>query len=170
VLIPLANHLETAGNGCIGVITSVAGDAAAPQLHLRRAKGALNTYLQGLRTRLYPAGVAITTLKLGRSDTPIRGITRSTRCSAKPHCGSVSIVRALDARQPRLTCLRSGAPRAAREEHAEWLFQRLPSCQGAERRSTRACGRSGICPSCTHSKLANVSARGLTDPDDRRQT
>ena len=69
LLIPLANHMERAGAGRIGVITSVAGERGRPRNYTYgAAKGALNVYLQGLRTRLYAANVGVTTLKLGPVD------------------------------------------------------------------------------------------------------
>jgi short-subunit dehydrogenase len=72
LLVPLANQLERQRSGKLGVITSVAGDRGRPRNYTYgAAKAALNTYLQGLRTRLYPSGVSITTLKLGPVDTPM---------------------------------------------------------------------------------------------------
>lgn len=72
LLIPLANRMEAARRGRIGVITSVAGERGRPRNYTYGcAKGALNVYLQGLRTRLFPAGVKVTTLKLGPVDTPM---------------------------------------------------------------------------------------------------
>ena len=54
LLIPLANHMAAAKSGCIGVITSVAGDRGRPRNYTYgAAKGALTIYLQGVRTRLY---------------------------------------------------------------------------------------------------------------------
>jgi len=71
-LIPLANHMESQRHGRIGVITSVAADRGRPRNYTYgAAKAALNTYLQGLRTRLYASGVTVTTLKLGPVDTPM---------------------------------------------------------------------------------------------------
>ncbi len=72
LLIALANHMEAAGHGRIAVITSVAAERGRPRNYTYgAAKGALNTYLQGLRTRLWPAGVGVTTIKLGPVDTPM---------------------------------------------------------------------------------------------------
>src|SRR5688572_11218544 len=72
LLVPLANHLESARAGRLGVITSVAGERGRPRNYTYGAsKGALNLYLQGLRSRLYPAGVTVTTLKLGPVVTPM---------------------------------------------------------------------------------------------------
>lgn len=70
-LIPLANMMEAAGKGQLAVITSVAGDRGRPRNYTYGAsKGALNLYLQGLRSRLYPR-IAVTTVKLGPVDTPM---------------------------------------------------------------------------------------------------
>ncbi len=71
LLVPIANALEAQGQGRIGVLASVAGDRGRPRNYTYgAAKGALHVYLEGLRTRLYPA-VAVTTLKLGPVDTPM---------------------------------------------------------------------------------------------------
>jgi decaprenylphospho-beta-D-erythro-pentofuranosid-2-ulose 2-reductase len=70
-LIPLANKMEAARKGQLAVITSVAGDRGRPRNYTYGAsKGALTLYLQGLRSRLYPA-IPITTIKLGPVDTPM---------------------------------------------------------------------------------------------------
>ncbi|RME27133.1 MAG: SDR family NAD(P)-dependent oxidoreductase [Deltaproteobacteria bacterium] len=72
LLVPIANHLEAAGQGRIAVITSVAAERGRPRNYTYgAAKGALNTYLQGLRTRLRPTGVGVTTIKLGPVATPM---------------------------------------------------------------------------------------------------
>src|SRR5580704_9878749 len=72
LLVPIANHMEAARGGRIGVIASVAGERGRPRNYTYgAAKGAHNVYLQGLRTRLYGAGVAVTTLKLGPVDSPM---------------------------------------------------------------------------------------------------
>jgi short-subunit dehydrogenase len=70
-LIPLANRMEAENRGQLAVITSVAGDRGRPRNYTYGAsKGALTLYLQGLRSRLYPA-IAVTTIKLGPVDTPM---------------------------------------------------------------------------------------------------
>jgi short-subunit dehydrogenase len=101
LLIPLANHLEAARGGSIGVITSVAGDRGRPRNYTYgAAKGALAVYLQGLRTRLYASGVSVTTLKLGPVDTPMTRDHAKHALFGKPGAVARSIVRALDARVP----------------------------------------------------------------------
>jgi decaprenylphospho-beta-D-erythro-pentofuranosid-2-ulose 2-reductase len=101
LLIPLANELEAAGKGRIGVITSVAGDRGRPRNYTYgAAKGALNIYLQGLRTRLYGAGVSVTTLKLGPVDTPMTKDHGKHLLFGKAPRVAESIVDAVDAGVP----------------------------------------------------------------------
>jgi decaprenylphospho-beta-D-erythro-pentofuranosid-2-ulose 2-reductase len=72
LLIPLANALAAQGSGQIAVISSVAADRGRPRNYTyAAAKSALNTYLQGMRSRLYASGVTVHTIKLGPTDTPM---------------------------------------------------------------------------------------------------
>jgi len=99
LLIPLANRLEAARAGKIGVITSVAGERGRPRNYTYgAAKGALNVYLQGLRTRLYPSRVSVTTIKLGPVDTPMTEGHAKHALFGKPPRVAQSIVHAIDAR------------------------------------------------------------------------
>lgn len=101
LLIPLANHCETARQGRIGVITSVAGDRGRPRNYTYgAAKGALNVYLQGLRTRLYAAGVTVTTLKVGPVDTPMTRDHKKHLLFGKPDRVAAAIVDAVDRGEP----------------------------------------------------------------------
>jgi len=71
-LIPLANLIEDAGHGAIAVLSSVAAERGRPRNYTyAAAKSAANTYLQGLRSRLWKAGGRIHILKLGPVDTPM---------------------------------------------------------------------------------------------------
>jgi decaprenylphospho-beta-D-erythro-pentofuranosid-2-ulose 2-reductase len=98
LLIPLANRCEAARSGRIGVITSVAGDRGRPRNYTYgAAKGALNVYLQGLRTRLYQAGVSVTTIKLGPVDSPMTRDHKKHALFGKPASVAQSLVRAIDA-------------------------------------------------------------------------
>jgi decaprenylphospho-beta-D-erythro-pentofuranosid-2-ulose 2-reductase len=100
LLVPLANHLEAARGGRLGVITSVAGERGRPRNYTYGAcKGALNLYLQGVRSRLYPAGVSVTTLKLGPVDTPMTVGHEKNRLFAQAPQVARDIVRAMDARR-----------------------------------------------------------------------
>lgn len=68
----VANHLESQKKGCIAVITSVAGDRGRQSNYVYgAAKSALNTFLQGLRNRLFKSGVSVVTIKPGFVDTPM---------------------------------------------------------------------------------------------------
>ena len=98
LLIPLANYMEGASAGTLGVITSVAGDRGRPRNYTYgAAKGALNVYLQGLRSRLHGAGVKVTTLKLGPVDTPMTRDHQKTPVFSTPAAVARGIVAALDA-------------------------------------------------------------------------
>jgi decaprenylphospho-beta-D-erythro-pentofuranosid-2-ulose 2-reductase len=132
LLIPLANQMETAKSGCIGVITSVAGERGRPRNYTYgAAKGALNVYLQGLRTRLYAAGVAVTTVKLGPVDTPMTRDHKKHALFGKPEAVARSIVRALDERVPEAYVPSFwGVAMPVVRNTPEWLFQRLPFLSG----------------------------------------
>jgi decaprenylphospho-beta-D-erythro-pentofuranosid-2-ulose 2-reductase len=72
LLIPLANQFEKARGGAIAVLSSVAGDRGRPRNYsYGAAKAGLNTYLEGLRTRLGKVGARVHTIKLGPVDTPM---------------------------------------------------------------------------------------------------
>jgi short-subunit dehydrogenase len=98
LLIPLCNHLETAGRGGhIAVLSTVAAERGRPRnFTYGSAKSALNTYLQGLRTRLYRAGVEIHTIKLGPVDTPMTTSHRKHLLFAKSGAVATSIISAID--------------------------------------------------------------------------
>ncbi|MDB4947033.1 MAG: oxidoreductase, short-chain dehydrogenase/reductase family [Labilithrix sp.] len=99
LLIPLANLFEAARGGSIAVITSVAGERGRPRNYTYgAAKGALGIYLQGVRSRLYPAGVSVTTLKLGPVDTPMTRDHAKHVLFGKPPAVARDIVRAVDRR------------------------------------------------------------------------
>jgi short-subunit dehydrogenase len=66
----LANHFELRRTGFICAISSVAGDRGRQSnYHYGAAKAGLSVYLQGLRNRLFPAGVKVITVKPGFVDT-----------------------------------------------------------------------------------------------------
>lgn len=65
-----ASCLEPRGEGFICAIGSVSGDRGRQSNYLYgSAKAGLDAYLQGLRNRLYKAGVTVTTIKPGFVDT-----------------------------------------------------------------------------------------------------
>lgn len=68
----VANYLQERGRGYIVAISSVAGDRGRQSNYTYGAsKAGLSAYLQGLRNRLYPAGVHVLTVKPGFVDTPM---------------------------------------------------------------------------------------------------
>lgn len=100
LLMPLAKYFSEAGSGRIGVITSVAAERGRPRNYTYgAAKSALNTYLQGVRSRLHPVGVSVTTLKLGPVDTPMTESHPKNAFFAQPEPVAREIVSALDARR-----------------------------------------------------------------------
>ncbi|HKY39482.1 MAG TPA: SDR family NAD(P)-dependent oxidoreductase [Polyangiaceae bacterium] len=132
LLVPLANVLEAERAGCIGVITSVAGERGRPRNYTYgAAKGGLNVFLQGLRSRLYKSGVSVVTLKLGPVDTPMtRHHDKNLLFAAAPQVAR-SIVSALDAGKaepyvPAFWGLIMPLVRSAPER----LFQLLPFLSG----------------------------------------
>ena len=83
---------------CLGVITSVAGERGRPRNYTYgAAKGALNVFLQGLRTRLYASSVKVTTLKLGPVDSPMTKGHKKHMLFGKPPGVARDIVAAMDA-------------------------------------------------------------------------
>ncbi|MBV9691025.1 MAG: SDR family oxidoreductase [Ktedonobacteraceae bacterium] len=67
-----ANYFEQQRHGCIAVISSAAGDRGRQSNYIYgTSKAAVSTFLQGLRNRLYKAGVSVVTIKPGFVDTPM---------------------------------------------------------------------------------------------------
>jgi len=100
LVIALANHFEAQRGGRLGVITSVAGDRGRPRNYTYgAAKGGLGLYLQGVRSRLYGAGVTVTTLKLGPVDTPMTTTHAKNAVFSQPKPVAEGIVRAMDAKR-----------------------------------------------------------------------
>ncbi|MCZ7647511.1 MAG: SDR family oxidoreductase [Planctomycetota bacterium] len=65
-----ANYLEPRKRGFVCALSSVAGDRGRQSNYLYgAAKAGLSAYLQGLRNRLFKAGVKVTTIKPGFMDT-----------------------------------------------------------------------------------------------------
>lgn len=67
-----AQRFEAQRYGTIAVISSVAGDRGRQSNYVYgTAKAAVSTFLQGMRNRLFRAGVAVVTIKPGFVDTPM---------------------------------------------------------------------------------------------------
>lgn len=72
LIVPIRRHMEQQGSGKIAVITSVAGDRGRPRnFTYAAAKGAMSTYLQGLRSVLWYTGIQVYDFKMGPVDTPM---------------------------------------------------------------------------------------------------
>jgi short-subunit dehydrogenase len=97
LLIPLANVLQAQGHGHLAVLSSVAGERGRPRNYTYgAAKGALTLYLQGLRSRLWPHGIAVSTFKLGPVDTPMTADHPKNPLFAKPQAVARDIVAHLE--------------------------------------------------------------------------
>lgn len=93
----LANVFEKQRHGTIAVISSPAGDRGRQSNYVYgAAKGAVSVFAQGLRNRLFQAGVHVLTIKPGFVDTPMtvnfkKGLLWSTPDKVAP-----TIVHAID--------------------------------------------------------------------------
>ena len=98
LVIPIANYFEDQRSGRLCVIGSVAGDRGRPRNYTYgAAKGALTIYLEGVRTRLYSAGVRVTTIKLGPVHSPMTRDHEKNVLFAQPEAVARDIVDAIDA-------------------------------------------------------------------------
>ena len=126
-LIPLVEQMKKQGSGKIGVITSVAGERGRPRNYTYgAAKGALNIYLQGMRSVLYGSGVEVYTIKMGPVDTPMTIDHPKNFSFATVEQVSTRIVKSFQKKQyeiyvPRYWCVIMFFVRFM----PEWLFQRL---------------------------------------------
>ena len=91
-----AERLEARRGGFVVGISSVAGDVGRQSNYLYgSSKAGLNVYLQGLRNRLFHAGVRVLTVKPGFVDTPMTyGMPRLFLVASPERVGE-GIVRAL---------------------------------------------------------------------------
>jgi decaprenylphospho-beta-D-erythro-pentofuranosid-2-ulose 2-reductase len=103
LLMLFAEHFETQKSGCIAAITSVAGERGRRSNYVYgSAKGALSLFLQGLRSRLFAAGVCVITIKPGPVDTAMTdGMTKGAMF-ADPKAVAKDICRALEKRSPEI--------------------------------------------------------------------
>jgi decaprenylphospho-beta-D-erythro-pentofuranosid-2-ulose 2-reductase len=100
LLTVLANRFEAQKAGTIVVISSVAGDRGRQSNYVYgAAKGALSTFLSGLRNRLSPSGVAVVDVRPGFVDTPMTAAFKKGALWASPEKVARGIVRAADARR-----------------------------------------------------------------------
>ena len=95
VLSRLAPLLEAQGRGRVVVLSSVAGERGRIGNYVYgSAKAGLNAYLQGLRARLFRAGVTVTTIKGGYMDTAMTFGLPGIILAAKPEAAAEAMLRA----------------------------------------------------------------------------
>jgi short-subunit dehydrogenase len=91
----LAPLLEHEGSGRLVVLGSVAGDRGRRKNYLYGAsKAALATYVEGLRARLYPAGVTVLLVKPGFVDTAMTWGLPGLFLVASPQQCAAAVLRA----------------------------------------------------------------------------
>jgi short-subunit dehydrogenase len=101
ILTLFAAELERRRTGCIAAISSVAGDRGRRSNYVYgSAKGGLSLFLQGLRSRLYPAGVRVITIKPGPVQTPMTDGLPHAADFTDPRQVARDIVRALERHSP----------------------------------------------------------------------
>ena len=97
VLLPA---LEQRRGAAVAFVGSVAGDRGRKTNFVYgSAKAALNAYAQGLRGLLHPAGVSVTTVKLGFVDSRMSYGLAPPRLTASPEYAARAICKAIAARR-----------------------------------------------------------------------
>ncbi len=95
-----ANYFEEKNQGTIAVVTSVAGDRGRKSNYFYgSAKACVDTFLEGLRHRLFRKNVHIITIKPGLVDTPMVKDLEKKILVARPERVARDIVNALDAKK-----------------------------------------------------------------------
>lgn len=93
---PFANWFEAKKDGCIAVISSVAGDRGRQSNYLYGAsKAGLDAFLSGLRNRLYHSNVKVVTIKPGFVSTPMTAHLKQGLLFASPQKVGKGIVKAM---------------------------------------------------------------------------
>ena len=133
LLSPLCERLKAQAHAKVGVITSVAGDRGRPRnFTYGAAKGALNLYLQGLRSKLWSTtAIELYTFKLGPTDSPMTIDHEKNGTFTTPEVAAKAMVRAFTKRRYEvyvpgfwrwiMLCVRL---------MPEWIFQRLKFLSG----------------------------------------
>lgn len=132
LLIPLANALQAQGHGHLAVLSSVAGERGRPRNYTYgAAKGGLTLYMQGLRSRLWPQGIAVSTFKLGPVHTPMTVGHPKNPLFAEPRAIARDVVAHLDRGQGSIYLPWYWAPiMGVVRRLPEPLFQRLGFLSG----------------------------------------
>jgi short-subunit dehydrogenase len=100
----LANRMEQQRSGTLAVISSVAGDRGRPSNYLYgSAKAAVTAFCEGLRARMFKAGVHVLTIKPGFVATPMTaGLPLPGPLVATPEAVARDIARAVQRRKDTL--------------------------------------------------------------------
>lgn len=98
LLTVLANKFERQHGGAIGVITSVAGDRGRPSNYLYgSAKAAVSIFCEGLRARLFKAGVSLTDIRPGFVATPMtQGLPLPAPLVVEPEVVAKRVVKSIE--------------------------------------------------------------------------
>ncbi|MEJ5287371.1 MAG: Oxidoreductase, short-chain dehydrogenase/reductase family [Candidatus Kapaibacterium sp.] len=96
----VANYFESKGKGTIAVVTSVAGERGRKSNYFYgSAKSCVDTFLEGLRHRLFSKGIKVVTIKPGIVDTPMTANLERKTLMAKPERVAQDIVKAFEGRK-----------------------------------------------------------------------
>lgn len=97
LLILISHYFEQQQQGCIAVISSVAGERGRQRvINYAATKAALSCYLQGLRNRLFKANVQVLTIKPGIIDTPMNKASKKNKLWAQPEVAANDIINAIN--------------------------------------------------------------------------
>lgn len=101
LLTHFSNHFEKQKCGTIAVISSVAGDRGRQSNYLYgTAKSAVSTFCQGLRSRMFKAGVHVIDVKPGFVDTPMtQGLPLPAALVASPETVAKIIICGIERRK-----------------------------------------------------------------------
>jgi short-subunit dehydrogenase len=96
----LANYFEERRHGTLAVISSVAGDRGRKSNYVYgSSKGALNTFLDGVRNRIDRAGVHVLTIRPGFVDTPMTAHLASKPLIVSPATAARGVLKAIENRK-----------------------------------------------------------------------
>jgi len=96
----LANYFESTKQGCLAVISSVAGDRGRKSNYVYGAsKGGLNVFVDGVRNRIDRAGVHVLTIKPGFVATPMTAHIKPNPLFAQPAQVGRHILKAIEKRK-----------------------------------------------------------------------
>jgi decaprenylphospho-beta-D-erythro-pentofuranosid-2-ulose 2-reductase len=93
----IAKPMQERRDGCIAVVTSVAGDRGRQSNYIYgSAKALVSTYLQGLRGRLFPFNISVMDIKPGFVDSPMTAHLPKGALWAQPEKVAQYIIRGIE--------------------------------------------------------------------------